>query len=337
MSRKSSPPPAGRVAVVAGATRGAGRGIAAMLGEAGATVYCTGRSTRGHPPADGIYRGRKETIEETAELVTARGGRGIAVRVDHSVEAEVAELAKRVRRDSKTLDVLVNDISEGVLYDFRPFWTLDVEHGFRALRQGVHTHIVTARHLVPLLIEKKRTTPGLLVEIGDGDSFGYRHNLFYDLVTITVCRLAFDFAIDLRKHRVAAVALTPGFMRTEYVLDHYGVTERNWRDAVQKHATFAASETPMFVGRAVAALAADPDVMEKSGGVFASWTLAEEYGFADADGSRPHLGRHIAGSGRDAPILEKPLPRGPYRWTLESDAPSTPFPAAPRMKAKARS
>ena len=336
MSRKAQPLE-GRVAVVAGATRGAGRGIAVMLGEAGAAVYCTGRSVRGRPPADGVYAGRRETIEETAEMVTARGGRGIAVRVDHSVEDEVASLAARVKKESKRLDVLVNDISEGVLYDFRPFWTQSLENGFRALRQGVHTHIVTARHLVPLMIEKRRDSPGLLVEIGDGDSLAYRQNLFYDLVKVSVSRLAFAFATELRKHRVAAVAVTPGYMRTEYALDRFGVTEANWRDAATKDPMFLASETPMYVGRAVAALAADPRVMKKSGGVFASWTLADEYGFTDVDGSRPHLGRHMAKSSGAAP--PPPPLEGPYRWTLESDAPpqTTSNTKRTRSKEKTRS
>ncbi len=318
IGRPRRPSLEGRVAVVAGATRGAGRGIARALGEAGATVYCTGRSVRGRPPKDGVYAGRPETIEETADLVTDSGGRGVAVRVDHLVEEEVALLAERVRAEAKRLDVLVNDISEGVLYEWKPFHELSVPHGLTALRNGIHTHILTSRHLVPLMIGSRRTAPGLVVEVTDGDTLDYRGNIFYDLVKISVNRLAFAMAEELRKHRVASVAVTPGYMRTEYALDHYGVTEENWREAAKKDANFLASETPLFVGRAVAALAADPDVMEKSGGVFGSWTLADEYGFADADGGRPHFGRHMAKDSGTAPP-DRPT-KGPFRWALKTEA-----------------
>ena len=281
----------GRVAVVAGATRGAGRGIACMLGEAGATVYCTGRSVRGRPPAEGVYKGRPETIEETAEMVDARGGRGVAVRTDHLNEGEVAALFARVRGEAGRLDVLVNDISEGVLHDWKPFWRVSTETGFRALRQGVNTHIITSRHAAPLLIE---TGGGLVVEVGDGDTLGYRGNIFYDLVKTCVNRLAWVMAEELYEHKVAAVAVTPGYMRTEYVLDHFGVTEQNWREAARRDPSFLASESPFYVGRAIAALAADPDVLAKSGGLYSSWGLAREYGFTDVDGSRPDLGAHFA-------------------------------------------
>ncbi len=252
----------GRVALVAGATRGAGRGIACMLGEAGATVYCSGRSTRGNPPREGPYAGRPETIEETAEMVTARGGVGIATRTDHLVIEEVRELVDSIRREQGRLDLLVNDISEGVLHDWKPFWKVSLEKGFRALRQGVQSHIVTSHCAAPLMIENRG---GLIVEITDGDSLGYRTTLFYDLVKINVNRLAFAMANELAKYGVAAVAVTPGFMRTEMILDRFGVTEANWKDGVKKDQHFAQSETPFFVGRAVAALAADPRVMAKSG------------------------------------------------------------------------
>jgi NAD(P)-dependent dehydrogenase (short-subunit alcohol dehydrogenase family) len=283
-------PLAGRVAVVAGATRGAGRGIAAMLGEAGATVYCTGRGTRDRPSSDGVYAGRPETIEETAELVTARGGAGIAVRVDHLEPEQVEALFARVRADHRRLDILVNDISEGERHDWKPFWKVSLDKGFRALRRGVHSHIITSHYAAPLMIEGKR---GLIVEIGDGDMLGYRGTLFFDLVKINVSRLAYAMAEELKPHGVAVVAVSPGFMRTEMMLEHFGVTETNWRDGAKKDPNFIASETPAFVGRVIAALAADPRVMTKSGGLYGSWNLAKEYGITDLDGSRPDIGSQV--------------------------------------------
>ena len=317
----------GQIAVVAGATRGAGRGIACMLGEAGATVYCTGRSVWGSPPADGPYAGRPETIEETAEMVTAWGGVGIPVRVGHLVLEQVEALFRRVRQEQTRLDILVNDMSEGVLHDFRPFWKVSLEKGFQALRQGVHSHIITSRCAAPLMIERRR---GLIVEITDGDFLGYHGTLFYDLVKTNVNRLAYAMANDLYKHGVAAMAVTPGYMRTESILEYMGVTEENWRDGARKDKNFLASETPCFVGRAVVALAADPKVMEKTGGVYGSWTLSDEYGFIDVDGRRPHWGRHFEEvfGGRSAggrlpiewalarrPSIEAPAkrPRGPLK------------------------
>ncbi|MFN2565259.1 MAG: SDR family oxidoreductase [Gemmatimonadaceae bacterium] len=284
----------GRVALVAGATRGAGRGIACMLGEAGATVYCTGRSVRGSPNMTGYFAGRPENIDETAEMVDAYGGIGIPVRVDHLVPEQVKALIHRIRTEHGRLDVLVNDISEGELHDYAPFWKVSLDKGFRALRQGTHSHVITCRYATPLMIERPRTrSAGLIVEIGDGDTLGYRGTLFYDLVKTTVNRLAYVMAQELGKYNVAAVAVTPGYMRTETMLEHFGVTEANWRDGAKRDPNFLASETPFFVGRAVAALAADPNVMEKSGGLFGSWTLSDEYGFTDVDGNRPHLGRHF--------------------------------------------
>src|SRR5215208_4120878 len=254
----------GKVAVVAGATRGAGRGIACMLGEAGATVYCTGRSVRGRPNTTGYFAGRPEHIDETAEMVTARGGVGIAVQVDHLEERQVAALFERVAGEQRgRLDVLVNDISEGVAHDWKPFWEVSLEKGFRALRQGVHSHVIAARYAAPLMVARRR---GLIVEVGDGDTSGYRGTLFYDLVKVAVSRLAYAMAEELRPRGVAALALTPGFMRTETILEHFGVTEATWRGAGAKDPTFLHSETPYFVGRAVAALAADPNVLRKSGG-----------------------------------------------------------------------
>ncbi len=274
-----------RVAVVAGATRGAGRGIARMLGEAGATVYCTGRSVRGNPATPG----RPETLEETAEMVSAEGGRGIAVRTDHTVESEVEELFARVRAEAGRLDVLVNDIWGGdALTEWgKPFWELSIAQGAQLLERAVHTHIITSRYGAPLMVERNA---GLIVEVTDGDTFGYRGNLFYDLAKNAVVRLAYAMAGDLHAHGVTALAVTPGFLRSEAVLDHFGVTEANWRDAIEQDAYFAASETPCYVGRAIAALAADPKVAAKSGGLFSSWALAREYGFTDIDGRRPDWG-----------------------------------------------
>ena len=278
----------GKVAVVAGATRGAGRGIACALGEAGAIVYCTGRSVRGQPASGS----RPETIEETAELVSARGGIGIAVRVDHTVEEQVRALLARVRGEQGRLDVLVNDVWGGdELTEFgTPFWELSLEKGRRMLEQAVFSHVVTSRHAAPLMIERRQ---GLIVEVTDGDSYGYRGNLFYDLAKSSLIRLAMAMAWELRRRNVTALALTPGFLRSEAMLEGFGVTEETWREGVRKDPNFIASETPLFVGRAVAALAADPEVGRRSGGVFSSWGLAREYGFDDADGSRPDWGKHF--------------------------------------------
>ena len=300
----------GKVAVVAGATRGAGRGIACMLGEAGATVYCTGRSTRGQPNMTGHFAGRPENIDETAEMVEARGGKGIPVRTDHFDESQVEALFKRVRKEKGRLDLLVNDISEGELHEWKPFWKLSTEKGLRMLRQGVDTHIITTRHAAPLMVERKG---GLIVEIGDGDGLFHRGNLFYDLVKITVTRLAYAWAEELYPHRVAALALTPGFMRTETVLETFGATEENWREVAGKSKKacgygLAGSETPFFVGRAVAALAADREVLGKSGGLYSSWGLSEEYGFTDVDGTRPHWGSYFSENFPQM-VNAKPKPR----------------------------
>ena len=290
-----------QVAVVAGATRGAGRGIARMLGAAGATVYCTGRSVRGRPAT----AGRPETIDETAELVTAAGGRGIAVRTDHTVEAEVVRLFARVRADEGRLDVLVNDVWGGdALTEWgKPFWELSTPQGLQLLERAVHSHLVTSRHGVPLMVERNA---GLVVEVTDGDTLGYRGNLFYDLAKNAVIRLAYAMAADLHAHGVTALALTPGMLRSEAVLDHFGVAEANWRDAIAADPYFAESETPCYVGRAVAALAADPDVGARSGGLFSSWGLAKEYGFTDVDGRRPDWGTFFARKVRE--IVERDAP-----------------------------
>lgn len=283
-------PLTGSVAIVAGATRGAGRGIAVALGEAGATVYCTGRSTRGAPSP----LRRPETIEETAELVTAAGGEGIPVRCDHTVEGDVAALVARVAAEQHgRLDLLVNDVWGGDSagdWLWKPLHETDVEAGWALVRQAVFSHMLTSRHAAPLLIARRR---GLIVEVTDGDTLAYRGSIFYDLIKSSVMRLAFAMSVELRPHGVAAVAVTPGFLRSEAMLEHFGVTEANWRDGAKKDRHFIASESPRFVGRAVAALAADPAIMERSGATLASWDLAREYRFDDLDGRRPDWLAHF--------------------------------------------
>jgi len=287
---------AGKIAVVAGSTRGAGRGIACMLGEAGATVYCTGRSVRGDLASG---HNRPETIDETAEMVTAYGGVGIPVRCDHSVPAQVQALFDRIRADQDRVDILVNDIWGGddLLEWDRPFWEQPLENGLLMQTRGVHTHIITNHFAAPLLAAQRS---GLIVEITDGDSPRYRGNLLYDLAKASIIRLAYGLSIEMKRYDVTVVAVTPGFLRSEAMLDRFGVTEANWQDGAQVEPHFIASETPFFVGRAVAALAADPNVAAKTGGVYASWTLSDEYGFIDMDGRRPHWGRyfdeHVASS-----------------------------------------
>ena len=278
----------GTVAVVAGGTRGAGRGIAVALGEKGATVYVTGRTSRssGRSPM-----GRPETIEDTAELVDAAGGKGIPVRVDHSRPEEVRTLAQRIRRDHQRLDLLVNDVWGGDALTAWgvPFWEQDLETGLSLVRQAIETHIITSHALVPLMVERRS---GLIVEITDGVDRGYRGAFFYDLAKAGVIRLAVAQAGDLSEHGVLAVAVTPGFLRSEAMLEHFGVTEANWRDGAAKDPHFISSETPLYVGRAVAHLAADPERARFNGQALSSWGLSDVYGFADADGARPHWGRY---------------------------------------------
>jgi NAD(P)-dependent dehydrogenase (short-subunit alcohol dehydrogenase family) len=282
-----------KVALVAGATRGAGRGIAVALGEAGATVYCTGRSTRGRRSE----YDRPETIEETAELVDEAGGTGIAVVVDHLEREQVRALIERIDGESGRLDVLVNDIWGGeTLFEWeKPIWEHDLDKGLRLLRLAVDTHLITSHFALPLLI---RRPGGLVVEMTDGTSEynagNYRVNTFYDLAKASAIRLAFAQGHELAKHGCAAVALTPGWLRSEMMLDVYGVTEDNWRDGEAGNPHFAAiSESPRFVGRAVAALAADPDLARRNGGSFSSGELAKEYGFTDVDGSQPDCWRYM--------------------------------------------
>lgn len=290
---------AGKVALVAGATRGAGRAIAEMLGEAGATVYCTGRSSRraARPRAKKgafVLASRPETIEETAERVTGFGGRGIAVRVDHTIEAEVRALVKRIQRGAGRLDILVNDVWGGEeLVEHVPFWESDVAKMQALFERAVMTHLITARHALPLLIE---TGKGLLVEVTDGFSHAYRSHLIYDMVKSAVVRLAFGLSEELRPKGITAVAVSPGFLRSEAMLDHFGVTEANWRDAIEKDRHFANSESPRYVGRGIAALAADKSKLDLSGRALTSADLSRRYGVRDDDGTRPDCPRYFATS-----------------------------------------
>jgi NAD(P)-dependent dehydrogenase (short-subunit alcohol dehydrogenase family) len=286
-------PLAGKVALVTGATRGAGRGTAVALGEAGATVYCTGRTTRQQVSE----YDRPETIEETAELVDAAGGEGIAVKVDHLQPTQVEELVQRIDAEQGRLDVLVNDIWGGELLAewHTPVWEHDLDGGLRMLRLAIDTHLITSHFALALLI---RRPGGLVVEMTDGtldyNAQNYRLSMFYDLAKTSVIRLAFAQGKELAPHGCSAVALTPGWMRSEMMLDHYGVTEANWREATRGSPHFTAiSESPRFVGRAVAALAADPDLERRNGGSFSSGGLAREYGFTDIDGSRPDCWRYM--------------------------------------------
>ena len=282
----------GKVALVAGATRGAGRGIAVELGAAGATVYATGRTTRSHPSE----YARPETIEETAEHVTAAGGEGIGVQVDHLVAAEVEKLADRIRAEQGRLDILVNDLwgGENLKEWNKPVWGHNLRNGLRLLELGVHTHLITAHFALPLLIER---TGGLLVEVTDGtaeyNAGHYRINPFYDLAKVAVTRMAWAHAKDLAPFGATSVSLTPGWLRSEMMLEAFGVTEQNWRDATLKVPHFVISETPRFVGRAVAALAADPDRSRWNGQSLSSGQLAQVYGFNDVDGSRPDAWRYV--------------------------------------------
>lgn len=272
---------AGQVALVAGATRGAGRGVARALGGAGALVYCTGRSTAGHRGMD-----RPETVDETAELIRQAGGRAIAVRVDHTHEDEVAALAARVRGEAGRLDVLVNSVWGGdPMVDWsRSFWEVDLSNVRAYLDQTLVSHLITNRHLAPLMVEADR---GLIVEVIDGHFAGYRGHILYDLTKAALARLAYGMAMELARTGVTALAVSPGFLRSEAVLEHFGVTDESWRDAIAKDPYFAESESPLLVGRAVVALAADPDVRRKAGLIHFASDLAREYGFTDVDGRTP--------------------------------------------------
>ncbi|MFE6756373.1 SDR family oxidoreductase [Streptomyces sp. NPDC057684] len=282
----------GKVALVAGATRGAGRGIAVELGAAGATVYVTGRTTR----ARRSEYDRPETIEDTADLVTAAGGRGIAVPTDHLDPAQVKALVDRIATEQGRLDVLVNDIwgGENLFAWDTPVWEHDLDDGLRLLRLAVETHAITSHHALPLLL---RNPGGLVVEVTDGTADynrdNYRVSFFYDLAKSSVLRMGFALGQELGPRGATALALTPGWLRSEIMLGHYGVTEENWRDALEQTPHFAISETPFYVGRAVAALAADPEVARWNGQSTSSGALAQVYGFTDVDGSRPDAWRYL--------------------------------------------
>lgn len=279
---------AGKIALVAGGTRGGGRGIAVELGAAGATVYVTGRSSAaGRSDMD-----RPETIEETAERITAAGGIGIPVRTDHSRPQEVRALVDRIATEQKgRLDILVNSIWGGDhLTDWEhPLWEQDLDIALQLLRQAVETHVITSRFALPLMVARKS---GLVVEVTDGNTARYRGSFFYDLAKSAVIRLAVAQAAELKPHGIAAVAITPGFLRSEAMLEGFGVSEDNWRDGAAKDANFAFSETPAYLGRAVAALAGDPGIMAKTGRALATWDLYEEYGFTDVDGTQPDWHAH---------------------------------------------
>jgi NAD(P)-dependent dehydrogenase (short-subunit alcohol dehydrogenase family) len=306
----------GRVAVVAGATRGAGRGIAAALGEAGATVVCTGRTTRFRRSE---YN-RPETIEETAELVTRLGGTGVPIAVDHLEPDQVKGLAERIRHDHGHIDVLVNDIwgaevLKGDPPDWnKPIWQHDINTGLRILRLAIDTHLITSHALLPLVVDQPG---GLLVEVTDGtldyNASHYRISVFYDLAKVAVNRFAFSLGHELAPHGGTAVAITPGWLRSEMMLEHFGVTEENWRESVRADGgsqpsappDFALSESPRYAGRAVAALAADSARARWNQKSVNSGRLAAEYGFTDIDGSRPDIWRYMADqeAGRN-PTLE---------------------------------
>jgi NAD(P)-dependent dehydrogenase (short-subunit alcohol dehydrogenase family) len=298
----------GKVALVAGATRGAGRGIAIELGAAGATVYCTGRTTR----TQRSEYNRAETIEETAELVQHAGGRGIAVQVDHLDPAQVQTLVARIAREHGRLDVLVNDVwGAELLAEWNvPVWEHSLAGGLRMLRLAIDTHLITSHFALPLVI---KNPGGLVVEITDGtaeyNEKTYRLSLFYDLAKTSIIRIAWAQAQELRPHQGTAVALTPGWMRSEMMLEHYGVSEVNWRDATATEPHFIISETPRYIGRAVAHLAGDPAVARWSGQSLSSGQLAQVYGFTDLDGSQPDCWRYI----REVQDAGKPADATGYR------------------------
>jgi NAD(P)-dependent dehydrogenase (short-subunit alcohol dehydrogenase family) len=282
---------AGKVALVAGATRGAGRGIAVQLGAAGATVYVTGRTTR----SKRSEMNRPETIEETADLVDAAGGHGIAVQVDHLVPDQVGALVTRIKNEQGCLHVLVNNIWGATKMEWnKSVWESSLDYGLRTMRLAVDTHAITSHFAIPLLIE---TPGGLVVEVTDGtdeyNAANYRVSFFYDLAKASVNPMAFALAHELRPYHATAVSLTPGWLRSETMLEAYGVSESNWRDAIKKMPHFAISESPAFVGRAVAALAQDPHVSRWNGKSLSSGQLAKIYGFTDLDGSQPDAWRYV--------------------------------------------
>jgi len=312
-----------RVVVVAGATRGAGRGIARMLGEAGATVYCTGRSSRGQPnQSDHVNAGRPETIEETAELVSANGGTGIPVRVDHTNEDEVAALFDRVRREQQRLDVLAI-VMTGQPASWKSFLDESPAAGRAFVESWIWPHIVTAWHAAKIMVTQRS---GLIVELVEQENVGFHGAFYFDMMETLLKRLVFGLATELGTHGVTAVAIGPGFMRTEAILAGFGVTEATWRDALKNPQAVAmgwgGSETPCFVGRAVASLSADPSVARKNGGIYTARSLSQEYGFTDVDGTRPDYAVFDAAFEKAKSTFLAPMIEAaraiPVEWTLTS-------------------
>ena len=289
MAKKSSPrkPLTGRVALVAGATRGAGRGIARALAEAGATVYCTGRSVTGKPSP----YGRPETIDETAAMIKAAGGTAIALRVDHTIEKDVKALFRRILRAHKRVDVVVDSVAgeDPLMKNYGFLWQADLTTADSIFRQALTSRIITAKHAALAMMPARR---GLIVEVTENDMIGGGGNPMSQAVKMAQKVLPLLWAAELAPHGITVMAVTPGFLRSESMLQHLGVTEDNWRDAGKKDPNFLESESPLFVGRAVAALAADPKVRDRTGMLCSSWELGRDYGFSDYDGRRPDWGRH---------------------------------------------
>ena len=286
-TRSSTEPLTGRVALVAGATRGAGRGIARALAEAGARVYCTGRSVTGKPSP----YGRPETIDETAAMITAAGGKAIALRVDHTNEAEVKALFRRIMRTHKRIDIVVDSVAgeDPLMGTYGFLWQADLTTADAIFRQGLTSRIITAKHAALAMMPARR---GLIVEVTEADMIGGGGNPMAQAVKTAQKVLPLLWAAELAPHGITATAITPGFLRSERMLEHFGVTESNWREAGKKDPNFLQSESPLFVGRAIAALAADPKVQNRTGMLFGSWDLGRDYGVTDYDGRRPDWGRH---------------------------------------------
>jgi len=286
-TRTLGAPLKGRVALVAGATRGAGRGIARALAEAGATVYCTGRSVKGKPSP----YGRPETIDETAAIIKSAGGTAIALRVDHTNENEVKGLFARILRDHKQIDVVVDCVAgeDPLLKKYGYVWQTDLQHADTALRQGLTSHLVTVKHAALAMMPAKS---GLIVEVTENDIIGGGANPIAHVVKTAQKILPLEWAAELAPYGITVLAITPGFLRSESVLEHFKVTEETWREAGRKDSNFLVSESPLFVGRAIAAIAADPKRSKHTGTLVSSWEMSREYGFVDYDGKRPDWGRH---------------------------------------------